>query len=297
MPNIDILRGGSRVQLKDIVFVYHLKDERQMAWHGRIHAHGEGEYELHYFVSGSGTFLNANARYNILPGTLHLSLPAKSHQITATDPRDPISYYALLFNLDSDDGDLAAFLAERAFRKAGPLRVGPGWRFFFAELRERLMSGEPDLEKAAAYQFLAFLYGLTPAEGQSAYSGTRDSVHIEKAIALMQNSIEGSLNLQDIADRLEITREHFVRVFTARMHLPPMRYFSKLKIEAAMAMLSSTNFRVGEIADKLGYGSQFHFSRAFARLAGCSPSEYRVRRPRTSEFPGAPPVRLDASGQ
>jgi AraC-like DNA-binding protein len=289
MPKIDILPEEGRVRIEEIVFVYHLKDERQKSWHGRLHSHGEGEYELHYFLSGSGTFLNAQARYNVLPGTIHLSRPGFDHQIVATDPKDPISYYALLFRLDPGDAGLETFLRDRAFGGSGPLRVGPGRRFFFAELRERLVSGDADLETAAHYQFLAFLYGLAPSSGRAAYSGARDSVHVEKAIALMQDSIGGSLSLSGLAARLEITREHLARVFTARMHISPMRYFSKMKAEAAMAMLSSTNFRVGEIADKLGYGSQFHFSRAFARLTGLSPSAYRNGRMREAGNPPESP--------
>jgi AraC-like DNA-binding protein len=58
--------------------------------------------------------------------------------------------------------------------------------------------------------------------------------------------------------------------------MPPMRYYSRLKIEAARAMLSSTNLRVQEIADKLGYENQFGFARAFRRVSGMSPTQYRA---------------------
>jgi AraC-like DNA-binding protein len=275
--------------LKEVVFVYHLKDERQISWHGRVHAHKPHEYELHYFISGEGTFLNSKARFNIVPGNLHLSVPGGVHQIMATDLRNPITYYAILFDLEKADDDMAILLAERVFRGPGPLRIGPGWRFFMAELRERLMSGDPDLERAASHQFIAFLYGLSQHGSMPAYSGANATVHVEKAIALMQNSIEGNLSLEDIASRIEISPEHLVRVFSARMHLPPMRYFSKLKIEAAMAMLSSTNYRVQEIAAKLGYDNQFRFSRAFSRQAGCPPSEYRRRCLQKADFAAADP--------
>ena len=29
------------MRFEDIVFVYHLRDEAQMAWHGRLHVHAE----------------------------------------------------------------------------------------------------------------------------------------------------------------------------------------------------------------------------------------------------------------
>jgi len=60
------------------------------------------------------------------------------------------------------------------------------------------------------------------------------------------------------------------------MRMPPMRYYTRLKIEAARAMLSSTNLSVSAISEKLGYASQFGFSRAFKSVAGLSPSVYRA---------------------
>ena len=78
------------------------------------------------------------------------------------------------------------------------------------------------------------------------------------------------------ASRIQLSREHFVRLFSERMGMPPMRYYARLKIEAARAMLSSTNLRVHEIADKLGYENQFNFARAFKRVSGMAPTEYRA---------------------
>ena len=92
----------------------------------------------------------------------------------------------------------------------------------------------------------------------------------------MQGAIERNLDLGALCARIQLSREHFVRVFTERMGMPPMRYYTRLKIEAARAMLSSTNLHVQEIADKLGYGNQFGFARAFKRVCGMSPTEYRA---------------------
>jgi len=99
---------------------------------------------------------------------------------------------------------------------------------------------------------------------------------VEKALAIMQGAIEGDLDLGALCERIELSREHFVRLFSERMGMPPMRYYSRLKIEAARAMLSSTNLRVQEIADKLGYENQFGFARAFKRVSGMSPTLYRA---------------------
>jgi AraC-like DNA-binding protein len=271
------------MRFQDIVFVYHLKDESQMRWHGRSHAHPHGSFELHYFVSGSGSFRNGQARYNIAPGSLFLSKPGTTHQIVATDVRRPITYYALLFSLEDGDNELLALLEKRIFTDGDRLGLGTSWRFFFADLREKAMSGNGDLIASAGHQFLSFLYALAGGD-RSAYAGGSESAHIEKAIAYMQGNLERKLNLAALAQRLELSREHLVRVFTSRMRISPMRYFAQLKVEAAQAMLSSTNYRVGEIADRLGFESQFHFARTFSARAGMSPTEFRRRCLQKADF-------------
>jgi AraC-like DNA-binding protein len=266
--------------------VYHLRDERQIAWHGRRHAHAEGKYELHYFISGEGSFKNGSSTWSINPGSLHLTPPGSVHQILATNLRKPITYFAVLFSADGEgregDAELARLLGRIAPRMARPVDIGSSHRFFFADLLERSASGQEDLVEASHHSFMSFLYGIL-AGVPSSY-GAPENAHVEKAIAIMQASIEVDLDLETLCARLGLSQEHFVRLFSSRMRMPPMRYYGRLKIEAGRAMLSSTNLSVGAISDKLGFASQFGFARAFKRAVGQSPSEYRARCLQKADF-------------
>lgn len=194
------------------------------------------------------------------------------HQIIATDLRRPITYYAVLFEADGDEELLD--LLER-FRTEGdaPRVIGTSHRFFFADLLERHLSGSHDLTRSAQHQFMAFLYALAAG---SAHVGRGDNTHVERALAILQGAIEKPLDLATLCQRLGVSREHLVRVFTERMGMPPMRYHMRLKLEAAQAMLADTNLRISEIADGLGFNNPFNFTRAFKRVTGCAPSDYRA---------------------
>ena len=270
------------MRLDDAVFVYHLRDERQIAWHGRVHCHSGALYELHYFISGGGAFRDGGVVFSIEPGSLYITRPGSVHQISATDARRPITYYAILFDAEGDPEILA--LLEALGGRRGAFPIGTSQRFFFADLLEKSRSGRTELEKAAEHGLLAFLYSLDG--GLPASRAGAGNAHVEKALAIMQGSIEGSLELGELCGRLRLSREHFVRLFSERMGMPPMRYYSRLKVEAAKAMLSSTDLRVQEIADKLGYGNQFNFTRAFRRVSGMSPSDYRAVYLQRRDFSG-----------
>jgi transcriptional regulator GlxA family with amidase domain len=276
------------MRFEDVVFVYHLRDERQIAWHGRLHSHPEGQYEFHYFISGEGSFRNRGAVHSIEPGSLHITPPGSVHQISATDARRPMTYYAVLVDAEGEAAGGAELLEllERLGSRRGAFAVGTSQRFFFADLLEKSRSPRRELVMAAYHGLLAFLYSLDG--GLSASRAPTDNAHVEKALAIMQGSIEGGLELGELCDRIQLSREHFVRLFSERMGMPPMRYYSRLKIEAARAMLSSTNLRVQEIADKLGYENQFNFARAFRRVSGMSPTGYRATCLQRADFTAGP---------
>ncbi len=271
------------MRIDDVVFVWHLRDARQIAWHGRRHAHEEGLFELHWFISGSGSFREGGRTWAISPGGLHLTPPGTTHQIVALEARQPLTYYALLFDPESDAGllDLLAAIGH----SLGPRSIGGSRRFFFADILERHFSGQRLLEQSAEHLLQAFLCELAAGSGRS--GDAIDNANVEKALAIMQGSIDRELDLGTLASRLSLSREHLVRVFSARMGMPPMKYFARLRIEAARAMLSSTNLRIGEIAERLRYSNAFNFSRSFRSVEGMAPSEYRARYVQRADFAAA----------
>ncbi len=267
------------MEFVDIVFVYQLKDERLISWHGRKHAHPGTQREFHYFISGQGYFINGDANVPIEAGSLHLTSPGVEHRIVATSPRHPITYYAILFDA-RDDAELLDLLVSLGEGGAFPRhwRIGTRQRFFFAELLEKSVSRKRGLWLSAMHAFISFLYGLAASDSaeDAACRDTPDNVHVERALAIMQGSVESSLSLDDICSRLSVSREHFARVFTRSMGIAPMHWFSRLKTEAAKAMLSNTKLRIGEISEKLGFENQFSFSRTFKNHAAMTPSAYRA---------------------
>ncbi len=258
--------------MKDAVFVYQMKEEEAIKWHGRYHTHGSNDYELHYFVQGAGKFLSGDTLYNISPGTLFLTTPGVKHSIKVNDLDNPITYYAFLIQPETGDNDVEELLKEESRRRPW-YPVGTNYRFFFEEMRERGMSENSNLNKAAIHQLISLLYVLS--EGADISFHREGNVHLEKALRIMQNSVTEDLSLADMAGRLDLSESYFIRLFKRRMRISPMKYFTRLKVEAAGAMLTSTNQQVRVIAERLHFYSEFHFSRVFKQYTGYAPTIYR----------------------
>ncbi len=73
---------------------------------------------------------------------------------------------------------------------------------------------------------------------------------------------------------------YFRKTFTAVYGVPPMQYLSDLRIRKAKQLLSSDYSSIAQIAQSVGYGSIYHFSKMFKNTVGISPTEYAKRRNR-----------------
>jgi AraC-like DNA-binding protein len=66
--------------------------------------------------------------------------------------------------------------------------------------------------------------------------------------------------------------------FTQVLGLPPMQYLARWRMQLAAQLLATTSLGLGEIADRVGYGSETALSRAYKRWVGVAPAEWRRTR-------------------
>jgi AraC family transcriptional regulator of arabinose operon len=69
----------------------------------------------------------------------------------------------------------------------------------------------------------------------------------------------------------------FSDLFKRHYGTSPMAYFSELRMQRARELLSFTKMSVKEIAAELGFDDPLYFSRAFKKVSGMSPRDYRLK--------------------
>jgi AraC-like DNA-binding protein len=264
------------LNIREALFVYQLQDEEKIRWHSRVHAHGRDEYELHYFLQGGGSFSVGSTTYRISPGSVFLCPPLEVHTIQTIGRDHPLTYYAILFAPDEGaDAELRELLTGRLPRSLYR-HVGTNYRFFFEELKEKVASSSSARRNSGIHQFVSFLYMLNEGPGSFNY-GDGSNQHIEKALKIMQGRVAEKLDLPTLAKRVGLNESYFIRLFRQKMQITPMKYFTRLKIEAATGYLLGTSQPLYQIAETLGFYSEFHFSKTFKQYVGMSPRGYRER--------------------
>jgi len=255
-----------KLRVMDAVYVYKLIGGNKLALHGRYHAHKEG-YEFHLFLEGSGSLLLNHSRYRIEGNRLFLAAPGEFHSILPEAITNHVSYYAILFEPELP----ADFEITRLLRNHGGrhLATEPRERFWVGELFRLHEKGNA---KAAGHLLSSLLYRWY---GEPQPEKPEKNEHINRALVLMEKSVKEKLSTELMAEKLGISKEHFIRVFRGKTGVSPLQYFTRLKIDAAGAFLTDSNLRVGAVAEYFGFESPFHFSNVFKKHTGLAPKDYR----------------------
>ena len=85
------------------------------------------------------------------------------------------------------------------------------------------------------------------------------------------------LDIPHLAAVAHLSPSQFGRVFKQVYGETPHRYLQRRRVERAMTLLRQTDRPVTDVAWDVGFASLGTFSRTFAAVVGCSPSEFRAR--------------------
>ena len=132
-------------------------------------------------------------------------------------------------------------------------------------------------EKGAGYQYrcTAILYEiLAECYRQNDRPEPQDTVIQKSVDYLLKNYKKKDLYIGEIAEQSFISEVYFRKLFKKEYGISPQKYIAKLRIQNAMGLISSGYYSLKEIADLSGYHDYKHFSVAFKKSVGVSPSEY-----------------------
>ena len=126
----------------------------------------------------------------------------------------------------------------------------------------------------------------TPLGGHTGLAALRDPV-TAAAVSLIHQYPGQAWSVSTLAREVGVSRATLSRRFTQLVGQPPSAYLTRWRLEITARQLRQTSHSIANIANSVGYTSEFALSRAFTRHRRITPSRYRAahRRHENSEDP------------
>lgn len=142
-----------------------------------------------------------------------------------------------------------------------------------AELLSRI-SQEGDSAHGSARSQLAFALLCELAGADSAAPALPPLV--AAAIEDIRQNYAGLYGVEELSEKLGVSKSHLVRSFTAAVGIPPGRYLTNVRIEAAMRLLTHREYTLDIVASLCGFSGANYLCRVFKKETGCSPAQWRA---------------------
>ncbi len=113
------------------------------------------------------------------------------------------------------------------------------------------------------------------AEALALQSQPEEPEAIARARIIIAEHAQDQMSLAAVAQAVNMSANYFSEKFKETTGINFVTYVARTRIEKARNLLHNPNLRISEIAFEVGFQSLSQFNRAFKRVTGKAPSEYR----------------------
>lgn len=224
---------------------------------------------LHHILSGRGTCVIGEQRYELVSGDTFLVYPGTTVHYFASE-EEPWEYVWVGFN----GMDAERYVELTDFSRENPVLRGEQ---ALAELVENIYQayGTAPWEHLAMtgrlYAMLSYLVANAKTDPARQKEGTDCA---ESAADYIINHFAQPLSVEALAERLSVSHSSLYRKFMKRYQMSPKRFLLSYRIDRACILLSTTDHSVQEVSNSVGFDDPFYFSRVFKEEKGMSPRRY-----------------------
>ena len=114
-------------------------------------------------------------------------------------------------------------------------------------------------------------YGYRDEADPEYYQMMRMAPTVEYVLA----NYASKLRLEELAERLYLSPDHFGKLFRQTVGLTPIEYVNYVRISASLRLLASTDWVIADISKAAGFANANYFHKVFHDLVGIGPAALR----------------------
>lgn len=102
-------------------------------------------------------------------------------------------------------------------------------------------------------------------------TGRPSNAMLQRVIEYIHENLDQQLTLTELSFVANMSAYHFARTFKQATGMAPHQYVLHTRLERAKSLLLQGKFSVAEVAVRVGFFDQSHFTRYFKRIVGVTP--------------------------
>jgi AraC-like DNA-binding protein len=246
---------------------------------------------IYYVTEGQAQLLLPNLTLQLRPNHMYIIPPFTTHSykcnnifthyylhIYEDDPRSSGILEEWSFPSEIQAGDFELRLFERlcvlnpgmALPHSNPVSYdnNPTLIRNIVKNRQGTISAQIESKGIIFQLFSRFLHEAKSANNQK-------DKRIYDSLSYIKRHIYQEIPLDELAQRANITKDYYIRLFKSETGSTPQQYISQKKIEQAQLFLATGNTPIKSIAYQLGFEDHSYFNRLFRKRTGYTPMQYR----------------------
>lgn len=220
--------------------------------------------QLFWGIRGKGVVRLRGRDHVLKANMVCIYLPEDTHHFWSISPQWEFRWITL------DGRELnriwKALNTRQSPRWAGPCPVSD-----FEQLRQELSDASPLAERVASATAMRILF-----QGTAPKRPPANAIVWRIDELLQRHLVDLDFTIEDLAHKLKRNRSTLARTYRAARGLSISQQLTRLRLQKAQSLLTTTTLTIAEVAYQCGYRDPDYFGRVFKRELGPTPRAFRT---------------------
>lgn len=233
------------------------------------------EYQINYITEGEGIVETERGEFQVKEGSVIIIQPGIWHRYKPIRSKGWKEHY-IGFN-----GHMARHIfEEKGFFSDPVVTIGFHENIIqkFNDVLNLTKGERPGYHQICSGLVIQILGFILSVQKNKNISGSKVENAIQKACLIIRENLEKNLNIEELAEELDISYSLFRKAFKNYTGLSPIQYHLSLRIQQAIYLLTNSDLSVKEISFNLGFCSVYYFSKLFKEKTKRTPTEFQRSR-------------------
>ena len=225
---------------------------------------------LHFVLKGKGKLRLDGKEYPVHAHQAFL-IPENAHAFYQADEKDPWEYAWLHFGGPKH----VSVLKEAGLNYDNPIFTPTGHIKEIEGLVLDIIHNHNREYYCIGTLYKLFDFLIANAKNKPESPTNNALLYVKNVISYIQLKYSEPITIETIAFACGLNRSYLTRLFKNATGYSLQEYLIVYRMKMACKQLEETNLNIQTIANKVGYGDAFNFTKAFKKHTGKSPTEYR----------------------